>query len=791
MSADIETTQSGHIKVFGIVQGVGFRPFIYQLAKHYELCGWVRNTSGCVEIEAEGSVPAIESFARDIESKAPPAAHIQRLELEILPPRGLDGFHIIESLSRLGEYQLISPDLSTCVDCQREIFDPTDRRYRYPFTNCTNCGPRFTIIKDIPYDRPLTTMHSFVMCSACQQEYYDPANRRFHAQPNACPVCGPQLKLVNAHGDELPIDPLSQTTQLLQEGNIVAIKGLGGFLLACDATNQDAVLLLRMRKQRPSRPFAVMLKSLDEVRRYCVVSSTEEALLSSPAAPIVLLRMQGLALAPAVAPGIGYLGVMLPYTPLHHLLMQETNRPLVMTSGNLSEEPIASDNIEAMKRLNTIADYFLLHDRDIYVRYDDSVAMCPGDKPVLVRRARGYAPHPIKLNINSPAILACGAGLKSTFCLTRDNNAFLSQHIGDLENSATLASYEELVELYKGLFRISPEIIACDLHPDYLSTQYARDSAAHTNQELIQVQHHHAHIASLLAEHRRSEPIIGVAFDGTGLGTDGAIWGGEFLRADLNGFQRLGHLEYVPLPGGDVATNRPYRIAAAYLYYLLGEYGLITAAKLGDIDQIELEIIKTQIDRHLNAPFTSSAGRLFDAVSAILGIRTVIDYEAQAAIELEMAATSSAICEEYAYPFGVTDAEGNTIIRLAPLFSAIMADIDAGRHPAEIARRFHYSMATMIAGVCRELGSKTGISTVGLSGGCFQNRLFLEMTTVALAREGLGVLTHQQVPPGDGGIALGQAAVAAEAFKTMVQQPKNSIVPGIEAISDGVITQGR
>jgi len=765
MNADTEMTRSGHLRVFGVVQGVGFRPFVYQLAKRYQLCGWVRNTSGYVEIEAEGPATALEAFVGDIKSHAPPAAHIQRLEFESSSLRGLSDFRIIKSLSQPGEYQLVSPDLAVCADCQREIFDPANRRYRYPFTNCTNCGPRFTIIQDIPYDRPYTTMSVFTMCSACQQEYDDPADRRFHAQPNACPICGPRLRLVNTCGDEIPADPLSQAALLLQEGSIVALKGLGGFLLACDATNEEAVLRLRVRKRRPARPFAVMLKDMNEVKRYCDVSPAEEALLCTPAAPIVLLKMYGQTLAPAIAPGVRYLGVMLPYTPLHHLLLHETNRPLVMTSGNLSEEPIAHDNDEAAVRLGAIADYFLLHDRGIHVRYDDSVAMCPQGKPVLVRRARGYAPNPIKLNHKAPSILACGAELKSTFCLTRDDFAFLSQHIGDLENSATLASYEDLIKLYKDLFRISPEVIACDLHPDYLSTQYAHESALRTKLQIMPVQHHHAHIASLLAEHRCREPIIGVVFDGTGFGADGAIWGGEFLHADLKGFQRLRHLEYVPLPGGDAATHRPYRIAAAYLYYLLGESGLAAAVRLVGIDEEELDIIKAQIDRRLNTPFTSSAGRLFDAISALLGIRREINYEAQAAIELEMSATDSTCHVDEAYPFGVTDTESHPVIRLAPLFRAIMADIDAGYRPAEVARRFHFSMAQMIAEVCRELGHQTGITIVGLSGGCFQNRLLLEMTTAAIAKEGLSVLTHQQVPPGDGGIALGQAAVAAETFR--------------------------
>ncbi len=765
MGADIETDRAWYIEVFGVVQGVGFRPFVYQLAQHHQIRGWVRNTSNCVEIEAEGPVKALEAFLDGIRHHAPPAAHVQHIEYQASSYQGFHDFQILESLPKPGEYQLISPDLATCADCQREIFDPTNRRYRYPFTNCTNCGPRFTIIEDIPYDRQRTTMRVFAMCTACQQEYDDPTNRRFHAQPNACPACGPRLKLVDANGEEVPGDPIRQAAAILQAGSIIALKGLGGFLLACDATSENAVSRLRTRKQRPSRPFAVMLKNLEEAKSLCAISPAEESLLGSPAAPIVLLRIQSKTLAPAVAPGLKYFGIMLPYTPIHHLLLQETDTPLVMTSGNLSEEPIVHDNTEALARLGNIADYFLLHDRDIYVRYDDSVVACIGEKPSMVRRARGYAPYPIRLGFKAPCILACGAELKSTFCLTRGDHAFLSQHIGDLENSTTLASYEELIEIYKGLFRIKPELVACDLHPDYLSTQYARENATRATLKLMLIQHHHAHIASLLAEHGCNQPIIGVAFDGAGYGTDGAIWGGEFLHADLNGFQRLAHLEYMPLPGGDAATRSPRRIAAAYLYHLLGEHSYTTAASHLGIDQTELELIKVQLDRRLNAPLTSSAGRLFDAVAALLGIRGVIDYEAQAAIELEMAATNCETGDKRTYSFGIPNTVGDMIIRLTPLFRAIMTDIDDRCRPAEIAWRFHYSTALMIAKVCRQLGNKTGIATVGLSGGCFQNRLLTEMTVAALRKDGFAVLLHQQVPPGDGGIALGQAAVAAWAFK--------------------------
>ena len=750
------------IEAFGTVQGVGFRPFIYQLAQKYRLSGWVRNTSACVEIEAEGNETALEDFKQEIASGAPPAARVSHIESREIPARGTSGFAIIQSVPKEGEYQLISPDLATCKECRSEIFDPENRRFRYPFTNCTNCGPRFTIIKDIPYDRGNTTMSSFKMCPDCQREYDDPLDRRFHAQPNACPVCGPHLRLTDNRGNQIKGEPLAEACRLLREGRIVAIKGLGGFLLACDAKNENVVFLLRERKKRPSKPFAVMLSSIEEAERYCRVSPEEKELLSSPACPIVLLETRpGNSLATPVAPGLRYLGVMLPYTPLHHVIMNETGLPLVMTSGNLSEEPIARDNDEAMRRLGGIADYFLLHNRDIHVRYDDSVTMHTSGETRVLRRARGVAPSPIELAFQVPQLLACGGELKGAFCLTRDNNAFLSQHLGDLENAETLDNYEHTIEVYKRLFRIEPKLIACDMHPDYLSTRYARETALRNGTELIQIQHHHAHIAALLAEHGRSGPIIGVAFDGTGYGSDGTIWGGEFLLADLRSFTRAGHLEEAPLPGGDSATGNPYRITAAYLYHFLGERGLRAAEEVLKADSMEMEIIKTQVDRHINSPMTSSAGRLFDAVSAMLGIRRTIDYEAQAAIELEMAASGIKRCNYPTYPAEIRAEGEKYIIKTGPMLEAILRDIERGAGRQEISSRFHLSIARLIANTCGRIARQTGIKTAGLSGGCFQNRLLLEMTLEAVKDQGLEVLTHTSVPVNDGGIALGQAAVAA------------------------------
>ncbi|MBA7622481.1 Carbamoyltransferase HypF [subsurface metagenome] len=749
------------ISVRGVVQGVGFRPFIYRLAQDYDLKGWVRNTSGNVEIEVEGDEATVNSFLEDLEAKAPPMSRIENVEVSFAAPKGYTDFQIGESLSREGQYQLVSPDIATCPDCKQEIFSSTDRRYGYAFTNCTNCGPRFTIIEDIPYDRPKTTMRSFKMCPRCQREYDDPLDRRFHAQPNACPECGPSLELVDGEGK--PVggkDVIKTASQLLKEGKVLAVKGLGGFQLACDATSSDAVNILRNRKRRPSKPLAVMMSTLEEVKKHCLVSPEERKLLESPQAPIVLLRWrQGSDIAKAVAPKLKYLGVMLPYTPLHHLLLKETALPLVMTSGNLSEEPIAKDNDEALRRLKGIADYFLLHNRDIYARYDDSVYMVEEGKPRALRQARGYAPYPIFLPFKSKPILACGAEDKNTFCLTRDEYAFLSQHIGDMENEETLEHFEKTIGLYKKLFRVEPEIIAYDLHPEYLATKYALELGAKEGLKLIPVQHHHAHIVSCLVENNVKEPVIGVAFDGTGYGSDGTIWGGEFLVADWKDFKRVGHLEYMPLVGGAAAIKKPYRMALSYLYTLLGEDYELDSLPLKGLKSAEAEIIKQQLKRKINSPLTSSAGRFFDAVSALVGVRGEIDYEAQAAIELEMLA-ADAIDKVEAYPFSIDGEEGIEVVRLRELLSGLVQDVRNKISAPIISLKFHHTMAQITAEMCRLVSKDTGIKRVALSGGVFQNRLLLKLTTAALQKEGFDVLTHRLVPPNDGGISLGQVVVA-------------------------------
>jgi len=782
-----QSLKSASISVRGIVQGVGFRPFVYGLAVKHNLKGWVYNTSEDVKIEVEGTAEAIRQFERELKEKAPPLAHIENVTIEHHPPHGYKNFEIRHSQAQTGKYQLISPDVATCQACLVEVQNPEDRRYRYPFTNCTNCGPRFTIIEDMPYDRPKTTMRYFQMCPQCQAEYDNPLDRRFHAQPNACSKCGPQVELVDNRGNMVTkLNPIAVASQLLKEGKIVAIKGLGGFLLACDATNDTVVKALRQRKKRSSKPFAIMVTDIDEVKRHCYVSPDEENLLTSPQSPIVLMRWrEDSSVSQEVAPNLRFLGIMLPYTPLHHILLRETGLPLVMTSGNLSEEPIARDNDEALRRLSVIADYFLIHNRDIYSRYDDSVVMVERNTSQLVRRARSYAPYPIRLSFEGKQVLGCGAEDKNTFCLTKDNYALLSQHIGDMENMETLEHFDSTISLYKRLFHIEPEIIAHDLHPDYLATKYAQE-LGESGMRLIPVQHHHAHIASCLADNGLESPVIGVAFDGTGMGADGNIWGGEFLVADYRNFRRAGHLEYLPLPGGSAAIKRPYRTAIAYILTLLGEGALNAViasevkqsqlASIGQVGEVEIDVIKRQIERKINSPLSSSMGRLFDAISALLGIRGEIDYEGQAAVELEMAAHSSVIARPIpsevkelgeaisgnneSYLYGIVEDEGIRILRLSDMLAALIEDLHQGISKERISVKFHNTIARMINEMCQLIANETGINQVALSGGVFQNRLLLGKAVNLLESSGFQVCTHGQVPCNDGGISLGQAVIA-------------------------------
>ena len=759
----ISTLDLVRINVRGVVQGVGFRPFVYQLATQYSLKGWVCNTSEDVKIEVEGDVEAIEQFLFALRAQAPPLAHIEGITTTHIPLAYYKSFEIRHSIAEEGKYQLVSPDISTCQACLREILDAGDRRYRYPFTNCTNCGPRFTIIKDIPYDRPRTTMHHFHMCPECQKEYDNPLDRRFHAQPNACPRCGPTLELVDADGNPVACsDAITTTSQFLKQGKIIAIKGMGGFLLACDATSKEAVDLLRHRKIRPSKPLAIMVSSIEEVKKHCYVSDEEEKLLTSTPSPIVLMKCKNnSSISQEVAPNLRYLGVMLPYTPLHHILLRQTGLPLVMTSGNLSEEPIAKDNDEAIRRLSGIADYFLIHNRDIYARYDDSVTMVERGVGQVIRRARGYAPYPIHLGFRSQQILGCGAELKNTFCLTRDDYAFLSQHIGDMENVETMEHFKDTISLYQKLFRIEPGIIAHDLHPEYLATKYAKEIASESDDiKLVPVQHHHAHIVSGMVDNGLESPVIGVSLDGTGFGTDGNIWGGEFLVADYERFTRMGHIEYLPLPGGALAIKKPYRIAIGYLLSLFGEDELRQDLSfLKQVDNLEIDIIKKQIERKINSPLTSSCGRLFDAVSALIGIRGEIEYEAQAVIELEMVAYD-AVEDTDCYPFSIVEQDGLSLIKLQDLFSAIICDLNSNTAKAIISVKFHNTVAQMTNKLCQIISRKTGISQIVLSGGVFQNRLLLRKAVNLLEASGFKVFTHKQVPCNDGGISLGQAVIA-------------------------------
>ncbi|MGD0752093.1 MAG: carbamoyltransferase HypF [Anaerolineales bacterium] len=771
-----------NIHVTGIVQGVGFRPFVYGLAIRLGLNGWVRNTSAGVEIQVDGNAEIINSFITLMKAELPPLARLDSIEVAFEISRGFSGFDIINSESLAGAFQPISPDVSICPDCLRELLDPSDRRFRYPFINCTNCGPRFTIITDIPYDRSNTTMSPFEMCPDCAAEYTNPLDRRFHAQPVACPVCGPQVWLEGAAGRRIAErdDAILSTQKLLANGEIVAIKGLGGFHLACDALNIEAVTELRKRKLRVDKPFALMMPDLESVDEYCYMNESERALLESHQRPIVLLRRKpGSPIVAEVAPKQMTIGVMLPYTPIHYLLLTRERgvqdhsneiRPLVMTSGNLSDEPIATDNDEARLRLSTLADAFLFHNRDIRTRCDDSVIRIPPipelaskesnkekiDSSIyFLRRSRGYAPDPIRLPLEVPALLATGPELKNTFCVTRQRYAFVSHHIGDMENYETLRSFEDGVEHFERLFRIKPVGIVCDLHPDYLTSRYAMQRAQLGSLPLFRVQHHHAHIAACMADNRLPDrhPVIGLAFDGTGYGDDGAIWGGEFLVADYTSYQRSFHLDYFPLPGGDAAIKRPARTALALLWQLGIDWD-DQLAPVNDLCFEERQALRVQLERGLNTPRTSSMGRLFDAAAALAGVRQRVNYEAQVAVEFEAALDPS---ESGAYLFVIL----KNVVDVAEAFRGLLADVNSGVSIPKISARFHNGLVELSRQVCARLRSKTGIGEVALSGGVWQNMALLERTTHNLRKDGFTVYIHHQIPANDGGLSLGQAMVGA------------------------------
>ncbi len=744
----------------GIVQGVGFRPFIYQLADQYGLSGYVGNTDFGVDLEVEGPSENVASFKASVEATPPPLAHIASVRWFDIPVKNQKSFEIRQSRSRQERSALISPDASICEDCSRELLDPLDRRFRYPFINCTNCGPRYTIIKDIPYDRATTTMASFKMCPICQKEYEDPDNRRFHAQPNACWACGPLPSLCDAKGVKMPCDaPVRETISLLRQGTIVAVKGLGGFHLCVDASNHEAVVRLRRRKQREEKPLAVMVKDLEMARRFVHVNRAEAELLLSRQKPIVLLEKKPhTGLSEQVAPRNRYLGVMLPYTPLHVLLMEGPLGPLVMTSGNVSEEPITRDNQAAFKKLHGIADYYLNHNRDIHLRGDDSVVRVVDGVPRQVRRSRGYVPVPVFLPstmATMPQVLALGAELKNTICLTKKNRAFLSQHVGDLENLETYDFFKLTVSHLRRILEISPQVMIHDLHPDYLSSRFAREQQEFAT---LAVQHHHAHIVSCFAEHGVEGSAIGLAMDGTGLGLDGAIWGGEVLLCDMVSFSRRAHLRYVPLPGGDAAAKSPWRMGLVYLYQAYGEALFdLTIPFVQELDRETASIILKMVEKGVNSPLTSSCGRLFDAVSALVGIRKDIAYEGQAAIELEMCRKSG---EEGAYAFDVYAEAGEWIMETAPIIRGVVTDLLVGELPDVISGRFHNTLIKMLHQICVTIRTESHVDQVALSGGVFQNETLLSGLTKALAADGFGVLSQSKVPANDGGLSLGQAVIA-------------------------------
>ena len=851
------------ILIKGIVQGVGFRPFIYNLANAHSLNGWVLNSTEGVSIEVEGEKETLATFIDEIPKKTPPLAMIDSVDVEHLPLIGYETFVIRHSegdrktkpsvseanrskpkVASLAKQSVkISPDVCTCDDCKKELFDVQDRRYRYPFLNCTNCGPRFTIIEDIPYDREKTTMRKFKMCPLCQAEYDDPTNRRFHAQPNACAECGPSVTIEDKTGPIECNDPIRETIKLLKEGKIIAVKGLGGFHLACDAENDDAVAILRKRKRRTFKPFAIMSLNINKIRQYCCIEKEEKQLLESVQRPIVLLKkLENRSISEFVAPNNNYLGVMLPYTPLHYLLLdqpaasflaaqagedttgisdfefrrrqsshrsEQPLRPfaslteetvlvaLVMTSGNISEEPIAIDNIEAKTRLadaegldvihNTaLADYFLMHNRDIRMRCDDSVTSTLNGQEFIIRRSRGYAPSPIDLNFSMQEVLACGPELKNTFCLTKENHAFLSQHIGDLQNIEAFNYYQDAIEHFKRLFRINPKIVAYDLHPEYLSTKYA---LAQENVRLVGVQHHHAHVVSCMAENglvgRKlvdsdvSSKVIGVACDGTGYGVDEAIWGCEFLLADESDFRRCAHLKYIPLPGGDAAIKEPYRMAISYLYSAFDKDFLsLDTPLLKRLDKKRVRSILRMIERGINSPLTSSCGRLFDAVSSLIGLKDVTTYEAQAAIELEMVADANT-SDVYGYniergvmreqtfrnenSIDISERSGEAerlFIDVRKMFCEIVSDLQRCVPKEIISAKFHNTVADFIVETCERIRAKNNIDEVVLSGGVFQNRYLITKVLSQLRARKFTPYFHRRVPTNDGGISLGQAVIA-------------------------------
>ncbi len=741
------------IRVEGVVQGVGYRPFVYALATRLGLVGHVGNDTRGVFIEAEGPPRALDTLVAGLTAAAPPLARVDRVSTTSQPPAGGQSFTIVASRSPGERAVLVAPDAGICVDCRREMADPADRRHRYPFINCTNCGPRFSIVRSTPYDRARTTMAGFLLCAECAGDYADPADRRFHAQPVCCPQCGPRLTLLDGTGLALQGEPVAGAVDRLRRGEIVAVKGLGGFHLAADATDEAAVARLRARKHREERPFALMVSDLAAAGALGEVSDAEATLLTDVAAPIVLLRRRpGARVAQSVAPGSPDLGVMLAYTPLHVLLCAAAGVPLVMTSGNISDEPIAYSDDDALRRLAGLADAFLTSDRPIRTRVDDSVARVARGRPLMLRRSRGHVPRPVTVPWAFPRpVLACGPELKNTFCLATGYNAFVSHHIGDLENYETLQSYLHGITLLAELFDIVPEVIAYDLHPEYLSTKHALECTG----ELVGVQHHHAHIVSCLADNGVDGPVIGVAFDGLGWGEDGTLWGGEFLVATRAGYQRVAHLSAVPMPGGAQAVRQPWRMAAAHLQAAYGS-DLPDVGLAGRHGRRWTDVL-AMANAGVSSPRTSSMGRLFDAVASLVGVRDSVSYEGQAAVELEHLVDPA---EKGSYPVGVVDGAPRQVCG-ADLIRAVVADVGRGVAAPVVAARFHQAVADLVVDVCGRTRRERQLNVVALSGGVFQNMVLLDRCVTGLTAAGFEVLTHRTVPPNDGGISLGQAVVAA------------------------------
>ncbi len=751
------------LKIRGAVQGVGFRPFVYRLAAELELAGWVLNSSQGVFIEVEGPRPALDAFRARLPAERPPLAVLHAVEHQWREPVGFAGFEIRHSDEEGEKTVVVLPDVATCAACLAEVVDPADRRYGYPFTNCTNCGPRFTIVEALPYDRPNTTMRRFPMCASCRREYEQPRDRRFHAQPNACPRCGPQIALWTRGGRPRSVaeEALAAAVRALEDGRILALKGLGGFHLMVDARNAASVVRLRQRKARHGKPLALMVRDLDQARRICAVPAPAAELLTSPQAPIVLLRRledPATQIAEEVAPGCPDLGVMLPYTPLHHLLLGAIDFPIVATSGNLTDEPICIDNQEALERLGAIADFFLVHDRPIARHADDSVVWLAGGAPQMIRRARGYAPLPLVLPRRLPTILAVGAHLKNTVALSVDDKVFLSQHLGDLETSQALDAFERVIGDFLQLYEAEPVAIAHDLHPEYLSTRWALANASDAV-PLLPVQHHHAHLAACMADAAvadEDERVLGVIWDGTGYGTDGTIWGGEFLLGNAADFTRVAYLRPFLLPGGDAAVREPRRVALALLWELYGD-AVLERDELAPIRALgagERKLLGRMLDRRIHSPATSSMGRLFDGVAALVDLYQQVSFEAQAAMALEFVADATMAD---AYPIALGSHQGALRIDWQPLLEAILEDSRRGVGVGIIAARFHNALVDAIVDVARAVGEPR----VALAGGCFQNRLLTERATERLREAGFEVLLHRQVPANDGSISLGQVAVAA------------------------------